>query len=41
VHIDIAGTAYSDKAEGENAFGATGVMVRTLVELARRIQNIN
>jgi leucyl aminopeptidase len=34
VHIDIAGTAFSPKESGYIAKGATGVGVRTLVELA-------
>jgi leucyl aminopeptidase len=34
VHIDIAGTASSNKESGYTAKGATGVGVRTLVELA-------
>jgi len=34
VHIDIAGTAFSTKESGYIAKGATGVGVRTLVELA-------
>jgi leucyl aminopeptidase len=34
VHIDIAGTAFSSKESGYIAKGATGVGVRTLVELA-------
>jgi leucyl aminopeptidase len=34
VHIDIAGTASSDKESGYTIKGATGVGVRTLVELA-------
>jgi len=33
-HIDIAGTAYSDKESGYIVKGATGVGVRTLAELA-------
>ena len=33
VHLDIAGTARSDKARGYNQKGATGVPVRTLVNL--------
>jgi leucyl aminopeptidase len=35
-HLDIAGTARSDADDGEFSKGATGVSVRTLVELARR-----
>ncbi|CRH94333.1 probable aminopeptidase [Chlamydia trachomatis] len=31
-HIDIAGPAYIDKAWGYNTAGATGVMLRTLLE---------
>jgi len=34
VHIDIAGTAFSTKESGYTIKGATGVGVRTLVELA-------
>ena len=33
-HVDIAGTAWADKPSAEQAKGATGVMVRTLTELA-------
>ena len=33
-HIDIAGTAWADDARADLAKGATGVMVRTLTELA-------
>ena len=35
VHLDIAGTAFSDKPSDLGPKGATGVMVRTLAELAR------
>ena len=34
VHLDIAGTAMSDKESGYQTRGATGVPVRTLVNLA-------
>jgi leucyl aminopeptidase len=34
VHIDIAGTASSNKESGYTVKGATGVGVRTLAELA-------
>ena len=34
VHLDIAGTAWADEAKPWQAKGATGVAVRTLVELA-------
>lgn len=34
VHIDIAGTADTDKEQGYNPKGATGAMVRMLVDLA-------
>ena len=37
VHLDIAGTARSAKLRGWNVKGATGVPVRTLVELAVRL----
>ena len=33
LHLDIAGTAFLDKSRGWEPKGATGVMVRTLVEL--------
>lgn len=35
IHLDIAGTATSDKDKGYNVKGATGVGVRTLVQLAQ------
>jgi leucyl aminopeptidase len=35
VHLDIAGTAWAEEARAWAPKGATGVMVRTLVELAR------
>ncbi len=35
-HVDIAGTAWSEKEHGHLVKGATGVMVRTLAELACR-----
>jgi leucyl aminopeptidase len=34
VHLDVAGTAWADKEQGYLAKGATGVPVRTLVNLA-------
>ena len=37
VHLDIAGTAEADKEKGCQPKGATGVMVRTFVELAQRL----
>lgn len=33
IHLDIAGTAFMDRSRGWEPKGATGVMVRTLVEL--------
>lgn len=36
VHLDIAGTAWTDKDSGSTPRGATGFGVRTLVEIARR-----
>lgn len=36
VHMDIAGTATTEKDKGHNPAGATGVAVRTLVQLAIR-----
>lgn len=41
LHIDIAGTANSDKENGYNVKGASGVGVRTLVELIRRLAHEN
>lgn len=38
VHIDIAGTASTDKATGYQVKGATGVAVRTLVQLALNLE---
>lgn len=34
-HLDIAGTAWADEAKAWSPKGATGVMIRTLVEVAR------
>ena len=34
-HLDIAGTAWADEARAWTVKGATGVMIRTLVEIAR------
>jgi leucyl aminopeptidase len=34
-HLDIAGTAWADEARAWTIKGATGVMIRTLVEVAR------
>ena len=34
-HLDIAGTAWADEARAWTIKGATGVMIRTLVEIAR------
>jgi leucyl aminopeptidase len=36
VHLDIAGTAYIDKDTSWQMKGATGAMIRTLIELAAR-----
>ena len=33
-HLDVAGTAWADDSKPDQAKGATGVMVRTLTELA-------
>jgi len=38
VHIDIAGTASTDKAKGYNLKGATGVGVRTLTQLILNLE---
>ena len=35
-HVDIAGTAWLEEARPDSTKGATGVMVRTLVELAEQ-----
>ncbi len=37
VHLDIAGTSTTDSVKGANTKGGTGVMVRTLVRLARSL----
>ncbi|MQA79346.1 MAG: leucyl aminopeptidase [Streptosporangiales bacterium] len=37
VHLDIAGPAFSDKADGYTSKGGTGVTVRTMVELAESL----
>ena len=34
VHLDIAGTAQTEKEKGDTPKGATGVPVRTLIRLA-------
>ncbi len=34
-HLDIAGTAWADEAKSYQAKGATGAMIRTLIEVAR------
>jgi leucyl aminopeptidase len=36
-HLDIAGTAWADEARPWTPKGATGVMIRTLVEIARTL----
>ena len=38
-HLDIAGTAWAEEASAHRPKGSTGVMVRTLVELARATEN--
>ena len=40
VHLDIAGTATADSTKGYSPKGATGVPVRTLVALARRLARV-
>ena len=40
VHLDIAGTARSDRVNGYKTKGATGVPVRTLVRLVSNLANI-
>ncbi|MBI2854802.1 MAG: leucyl aminopeptidase [Chloroflexi bacterium] len=37
VHLDIAGTAFTEKVSGYNVKGATGVAVRTLVNLVESL----
>jgi leucyl aminopeptidase len=37
VHLDIAGPAFASSSKPHREGGATGVMVRTLVELARNL----
>ncbi len=37
VHLDIAGPAFAEKSQPHQEGGATGVMVRTLVEVAGRL----
>ncbi len=39
VHLDIAGVAFRDRELGPDPKGATGFGVRTLIELARRLQS--
>ena len=39
IHLDIAGTAWQDDVKPWNAKGATGVAVRTLVDLAMKFGN--
>jgi len=36
IHLDIAGTAYTSKATATTPKGATGVMVRSLVQIAKQ-----
>lgn len=38
IHIDIAGTAFRDKENGINSYGATGVGVRLLTSLIRNME---
>ena len=38
IHLDIAGTAWQDDVKPWSAKGATGVAVRTLVDLAMKFQ---
>jgi leucyl aminopeptidase len=40
IHLDIAGTAWQDDVKPWNAKGATGVAVRTLVDLAMKFGSI-
>lgn len=41
VHLDIAGTAWAEKAGDESPAGGTGSMVRTLANLASNFQEID
>lgn len=38
LHLDIAGTALKDRESGINPFGATGVGVRTIIQLMREME---
>jgi leucyl aminopeptidase len=38
VHLDVAGTAYTEKDSSWQMKGATGVMIRTLVDLAENLE---
>jgi leucyl aminopeptidase len=38
VHVDIAGPAFLDKPQPWTDAGASGVMVRSLVQLARQLE---
>ena len=40
IHLDIAGTSTTDSTKGYNIKGATGIPVRTIIQLAQRLQNI-
>ena len=39
VHLDIAGTSWADKADDFSPIGGTGAMVRTLANLALKLEN--
>lgn len=39
VHLDIGGTGWAEKPDALTAYGATGVSLRTFIELARRFND--
>ena len=40
IHLDIAGTSTTNSTKGYNIKGATGIPVRTIIQLAQKLQNI-
>ena len=39
IHLDIAGTSTTNITKGYNIKGATGIPVRTIVDLAKNLQS--
>ena len=39
IHLDIAGTSTTNITKGYNIKGATGIPVRTIVDLAQNLQS--